>query len=70
MPKRLPDTGAEPSRPASSGPLATRTFTVRDFVEIVRSGSIPSPGEEYLKAVEEGIAFWNRPEVPKDPRAG
>ena len=66
MPKRLPNSGAGPSRPASSGPPGTRTFTVRDFVEIV---PIPSPGEEYLKAVEEGIAFWNRPEVPKDPRA-
>ena len=107
MPKRLPDTGAGPLRPASSsarvvtateaaknfgsiidrvredravyvverggtpvaeiGPTKARTFTVRDFVEIVRSGSIPSPGEEYLKAVEEGVAFWNRPEIPKNP---
>lgn len=69
MPKRLPHTGVGPSRTASSGPRVTRTFTVRDFVEIVRSGSIPSPGEDYLKAVEEGVAFWNRPEVPEDPWA-
>ena len=52
---------------AEIGPATARTFTVRDFVEIVRSGSIPSPGDEYLKAVEEGVAFWNRPKIPEDP---
>ena len=50
-------------------PVKARTVTVRDFVEHVRSGSIPAAGEEYLKAVEEGVAFWNRAEVPRDPWA-
>ena len=50
-------------------PVKAKTVTVRDFVEIVRSGSIPAAGEEYLKAVEEGVAFWNRAEVPRDPWA-
>ena len=43
-------------------PVNTKTVTVRDFVELVRSGSIPTAGEEYLSAVEEGVAFWNRVE--------
>ena len=50
---------------AEIGPVA-KTVTVRDFVEIVRSGSVPSPGDEYLEAVEEGIASWNRLEVPEN----
>ena len=54
---------------AEIGPVEAKTVTVRDFVEIVRSGSIPAAGEEYLKAVEEGVAFWNRAEVPRDPWA-
>lgn len=54
---------------AEIGPVETKTVTVRDFVEIIRSGSIPAVGEEYLKAVEEGVAFWNRAEVPRDPWA-
>lgn len=52
------------------GPVKEKAVvTVRDFVEIIRSGSIPAAGEEYLKAVEEGVAFWNRAEVPRDPWA-
>lgn len=43
-------------------PVNAKTVTVRDFVELVRSGSIPTAGEEYLNAVEEGVAFWNRVE--------
>ena len=50
-------------------PVKAKTVTVRDFVEIIRSGSIPAAGEEYLRAVEEGVAFWNRVEVPRDPWA-
>ena len=50
-------------------PVEAKTVTVRDFVELIRSGSIPAAGEEYLKAVEEGVAFWNRAEVPRDPWA-
>ena len=47
-------------------PVKSKTVTVRDFVELIRSGSIPAAGEEYLKAVEEGVAFWNRAEIPRD----
>lgn len=43
-------------------PVNAKTVTVRDFVELIRSGSIPTAGEEYLNAVEEGVAFWNRAE--------
>ena len=43
-------------------PVNAKTVTVRDFVDLVRSGSIPTAGEEYLNAVEEGVAFWNRVE--------
>ncbi len=53
---------------AQIGPVA-KTVTVGDFVELIRSGSIPVAGEEYLKAVEDGIAYWNREEVPRDPWA-
>ena len=42
--------------------MNAKTVTVRDFVGLVRSGSIPTAGEEYLNAVEEGVAFWNRVE--------
>ena len=52
---------------AEIGPVKARSFTVRDFVELLRSDSMPRASEEYCRAVEEGIAFWNRPEVPKNP---
>ena len=55
MSKRLPPV-------AEIGPAQVGTCTVRDFAELVRSGSVPSAGDEYLKAVEEGVAFWNREE--------
>ncbi|MCY4509297.1 MAG: hypothetical protein OXG35_20400 [Acidobacteria bacterium] len=51
---------------AEISPVKAKTVTIRDFVEIVRSGSVPSPGEDYLEAVEEGIALYNRPEVPEN----
>lgn len=54
---------------AEIGPAQVGTCTVRDFAELVRSGSVPVAGDEYLKAVEEGVAFWNREEVPEDPWA-
>ena len=50
---------------ARISPVEDRVFTLADFVELIRSGAIPSPGVEYVRAVEEGIAFFNRPEVPK-----
>ena len=52
---------------AQIGPVQHRTFTVRDFVELLRSGSMPRASEEYCQAVEEGVAFCNRPEVPENP---
>lgn len=52
---------------AEISPAKARTFMVRDFVELVRSGSVPAAGDDYLKAVEEGVALWNREEVPEDP---
>ena len=51
---------------AEIGPVKAKTVTIRDFVALVRSGSVPSPGEDYLEAVEEGIALYNRPEVPEN----
>ncbi len=52
---------------AQIGPVEEKAFTGADFVELVRSTSDPSAGPEYARAVEEGIAFLNRAEVPKSP---
>jgi len=52
---------------AQIGPAEDRTLTLGEFAEIVRKRAIPSPDEEYLRAVEEGIARFNRMEVPVDP---
>lgn len=52
---------------ARISPVEEKVFTEADFVELIRSGAIPSAGPEYKRAVEEGIAFFNRPEVPKSP---
>ena len=52
---------------AQIAPVEDRVFTGCDFVELVRSGKIPSAGPEYARAVEEGIALFNRVEVPKSP---
>lgn len=51
---------------AQIGPAPSRTFTVRDFVDLVES--TPRASEEYLRAVEEGIAFSQQQQVP-DPWA-
>ena len=48
-------------------PVEDLVFTLADFVELVRATADPSAGPEYARAVEEGIAFFNRPEVPKSP---
>ena len=50
-------------------PVADKVFTGRDFVELIRSGKVPSAGPEYARAVRAGIEFLNRPEVPRDPRS-
>lgn len=52
---------------ARISPVEDRVFTLADFVELIRSGAIPPAGAEYARAVEEGIAFFNRPELPKSP---
>ncbi len=52
---------------ARIAPVEDRVFTGRDFVELVRTGKVPSAGREYARAVEEGIAMFNRVEVPKSP---
>ena len=49
---------------AQIGPVTTRRFTVRDFLSLMESA--PHPGEEYLEAVERGIAEMNREEVPEN----
>ena len=52
---------------AQIAPVEDRVFTGRDFVELIRSGRVPSAGPEYTRAVEDGIALFNRVEVPKSP---
>ncbi|HJN44087.1 MAG: hypothetical protein CL477_16130 [Acidobacteria bacterium] len=41
---------------------AQRPFTGRDLLALIESG--PRADEEYLRAVEEGIALMNRDEEP------
>ena len=52
---------------ARIGPVEDRVFTGADFVELARSTSLPSAGPEYARAVQEGISFFNRAEVPRSP---
>ena len=49
---------------AQIGPVSTRRFTGRDFLELLQSTS--HPDEDYLRAVEEGIAAMNQEEVPEN----
>ena len=49
---------------AQIGPVQGGTCTIGDLVELLRSRSIPRAGADYQRAVEEGVAFWNRAEVP------
>ena len=52
---------------AEIGPARRRAFTVRDFVEMARSRPGPPPGDEYERAVAEGVAMLNRPRNPGEP---
>lgn len=52
---------------AQIGPVEDRVFTMREFAELARSHARAPVGEVYLRAVEEGIAFLNRPEIPESP---
>lgn len=49
---------------AQVGPVRERNITVREFFDFVENRSVPPAREEYLRAVEEGIAVWNREEIP------
>ena len=49
---------------AQIGPVQNRRFTLRDLLALLDSA--PHPGEEYLQAVERGIAEMNREEVPEN----
>lgn len=46
-------------------PVKDRVVTLREFAALVRAAARRPADEEYLRAVEEGIAFLNRAEVPE-----
>ena len=48
-------------------PVEDRVVTVRDFVALFPADARQPADEEYLRAVEEGIAFFNRAEIPESP---
>src|SRR5437667_12703042 len=50
---------------AQIGPVEPKIATMRDFVAFVRDR--PRADEEYLRAVEAGMAMFNKPRVPENP---
>jgi len=48
-------------------PVEDRVVTVRDFVALFPAEARRPADEEYLRAVEEGIAFHSRSEIPESP---
>lgn len=60
---------------ARIGPAARRSLSGGDFADLVRAGAGAETGDppggvhDYCRAVEDGIAFLNRSEVPKTPWA-
>ena len=50
---------------AQIGPVEPKITTMRDFVAFLRD--MPRADEEYLRAVEDGMARFNRPRVPENP---
>ncbi|MXV97020.1 MAG: type II toxin-antitoxin system Phd/YefM family antitoxin [Gemmatimonadetes bacterium] len=48
-------------------PVEDRVVTVREFVALFPAEARRPADEEYLRAVEEGIAFLNRAEIPASP---
>lgn len=48
-------------------PVEDRVFTAREFVSLFPAEARRPADEEYLRAVEEGIAFHNRAEIPESP---
>jgi antitoxin (DNA-binding transcriptional repressor) of toxin-antitoxin stability system len=50
---------------AQIGPVETEEpKTLRDLIEAIKAA--PKLDEEVLRYIEEGIAIYNRPEVPKN----
>ena len=52
---------------ARIGPEEDRTLTLKQFFDLVANRPWPPLDEECLRAIEEGIAIWNREEVPRSP---
>lgn len=52
---------------AEIGPVKDRVVTLREFAAAARTAARRPADEEYLRAVEEGIVFLNRAEVPERP---
>lgn len=52
---------------ARLSPEEDRTLTLKEFFDLVADRPWPPLDEECLRAIEEGIAIWNREEVPRDP---
>ena len=52
---------------AEIGPVKDRVVTMREFVALCPAQARRSADEEYLQAVEEGVSFLNRGEVPESP---
>lgn len=50
---------------AEIGPVRDRVVTRREFAALVRPAARRPADEQYLRAVEEGIAFLNRAETPE-----
>ncbi|MCY3943576.1 MAG: type II toxin-antitoxin system Phd/YefM family antitoxin [Gemmatimonadetes bacterium] len=48
-------------------PVEDRVVTVREFVALFPADARQPADEEYLRSVEEGIAFFNRAEIPESP---
>ncbi|WP_419939412.1 hypothetical protein [Candidatus Palauibacter sp.] len=52
---------------ARISPEEDRTLTLKEFCDLVANRPWPPLDEECLRAIEEGIAIWNREEVPRSP---
>lgn len=52
---------------ARISPEEDRTLTLKEFADLVANRPWPRLDEECLSAIEEGIAIWNREEVPRSP---
>ena len=48
-------------------PVEDRVVTMREFVALFPAEARRPADEEYLRAVEEGVAFVNRAEIPARP---